>query len=83
MSQFETLQKRMAALNDFTALAIEAEFRETATAVGLKTKDLVHPVRVALTGRKVGPGLFETMEALGQPEVAARLGRLITYWQKT
>ncbi|MBU2102915.1 MAG: glutamate--tRNA ligase [Candidatus Omnitrophota bacterium] len=83
VSQFETLQKRMAALNDFTALAIEAEFRETATAVGLKTKDLVHPVRVALTGRKVGPGLFETMEALGQPEVAARLGRLITYWQKT
>jgi len=37
-------------------------------------------VRVALSGKKVGPGLFETIEVLGKEKVAARLKRLIDYW---
>jgi glutamyl-tRNA synthetase len=41
--------------------------------MGLKTSDLVHPIRVALTGRAVGPGLFETMEVLGKEKTVKRL----------
>ena len=43
-------------------------------------KDLVHPTRVALTGKRVGPGLFETMEVLGKDKVCQRLSKLIDYW---
>jgi len=34
---------------------------------------VIHPARVALTGKTAGPGLFELMELLGRPRVVARL----------
>jgi len=61
---------------------IEQEFRSVAGELGIKAGDLVHPVRVALTGMKVGPGLFETMEVLGKERVTQRLDRLIAYYKK-
>lgn len=79
--EITALTQAMTGLQEFTKVTIETEFRATATRVGLKTKDLVHPVRVALTGKRVGPGLFETMEVLGKQEVVKRLNRLIAYWQ--
>jgi len=45
-------------------------------------KDLVHPTRIALTGRRIGPGLFETMEVLGKDKVCQRLNKLIDYWKQ-
>jgi len=64
----------------FSAAIVEKEFRETAAGLGVKAKVLVHPTRVALTGRKIGPGLFETMEVLGKDKVISRLERLVSYW---
>lgn len=61
---------------------IEQAFRGAAESLGLKAKDLVHPVRVGLTGGKVGPGLFETMEVLGKDRVVKRLDRLIDFYKK-
>ncbi|MGQ9607131.1 MAG: glutamate--tRNA ligase [Thermogutta sp.] len=40
---------------------------------GIKLGAIVHPLRVALTGRTVGLGLFETMAILGKEQVTARL----------
>lgn len=80
--QVEVLCKKLSEIDDFTHQTIEGEFRAVADSLGLKTRDLVHPTRVALTGRKIGPGLFETMEVLGKEKVLDRLGRLIQYWQK-
>jgi len=45
-------------------------------------KDLVHPTRIALTGKRIGPGLFETMEVLGKDKVCQRLSKLIDYWKQ-
>jgi glutamyl-tRNA synthetase len=59
---------------------IEQEFRKVAEKLGIKAGDLVHPVRVALTGMKVGPGLFETMEVLGKERVIRRLDRLLSHY---
>ncbi|MDD5194157.1 MAG: glutamate--tRNA ligase [Candidatus Omnitrophica bacterium] len=81
--QIDALAQKMSDIADFNKLAIETEFRATCTNLGLKTKELVHPVRVALSGNRVGPGLFETMEVLGKNEVVKRLKRLIQYWQST
>ena len=79
--EIKALADRLLGLADFNKEAIEKEFRATSDALGLKAKDLVHPVRVALTGKKVGPGLFETMEVLGKDKVIARLNRLVEYWE--
>jgi glutamyl-tRNA synthetase len=81
--EMTALVEAMTELPAFDKVAIETEFRATAARLGLKTKDLVHPVRVALTGKRVGPGLFETMEVLGLDKVIQRLNRLIAYWHTT
>jgi glutamyl-tRNA synthetase len=43
-----------------------------------KLGPVVHPTRVALTGRTFGPGLFELMSVLGHDRIAARLTRALT-----
>ena len=44
---------------------------------GIRFKRLAQPIRVALTGSKASPGLFETMELLGRESVLARLERAL------
>ncbi|RKY44623.1 MAG: glutamate--tRNA ligase [Candidatus Omnitrophota bacterium] len=78
--EMEILIERLAKLESFNRENIEKEFRATAADLGLKAKDLVHPTRVALTGKKIGPGLFETMEVLGRDRVIDRLRRMVKYW---
>ncbi len=52
----------------------EAVLRNWQTSNGFeKLGPIVHPVRVALTGRTFGPGLWELMEVLGNEKVAKRL----------
>jgi len=80
--EMEVLRERICGIDAFNKETIEAEFRLAAKELELKARDLVHPVRVALTGRRVGPGLFETMEVLGKDRVDSRLKRLVDYWKK-
>jgi len=72
-SKFQELAKRLAAVEGFDKETAEKAFKEAVAALGLTMADLVHPVRVALTGSDVGPGLFETMELLGQDKTVSRL----------
>ena len=46
---------------------------------GLAAKDLIHPVRVALTGRSVSPPLFEVMSILGHTKVLQRLEHAVQH----
>jgi glutamyl-tRNA synthetase len=80
--EVEVLIERLSQMQVFDKEEIERNFRATASDLGLKTRDLVHPVRCALTGKKVGPGLFETMEVLGKERVLDRLKRLVNYWKR-
>ena len=57
---------------DMVTSAIEARLKETAAALGVKTGELVHPARVAVSGRSVGPGLYEMFEVLGKARTLAR-----------
>jgi glutamyl-tRNA synthetase len=60
----------------------ESLIREFADKKSLeKLGPVVHPVRVALTGKTVGPGLFELMSALGPKKMIARLLRAKTFLQ--
>jgi glutamyl-tRNA synthetase len=47
--------------------------RALAAEMGLKPGDLFQPVRVALTGSRSSPGLFECIAVLGKDRVLARL----------
>ena len=60
-------------LESWTAPAIEASLRGLAETSGWKVGDLFTPVRVAVTGSKISPPLFETIEILGRETVVDRL----------
>lgn len=64
-------------LDDWTAEAIEPQLRALAEELGLKVGDLFMPLRVAASGSKVSPPLFETLHALGRDETLARIERAI------
>ena len=53
--EFELLAQRLKQLNPFDVGSVEKMFRDLVAELGLQPSDLVHPVRVALTGRSVGP----------------------------
>jgi len=57
----------------FDAEHVEAALRTLAERLGLKPRDAFQPIRVAVTGSKVSPGLFESIELLGRDETLARL----------
>ncbi len=53
--------------------ALEAKLRELAGEIGLKAGQMFMPIRVAVSGRTVSPGLFETLRVLGRDTVLARI----------
>jgi glutamyl-tRNA synthetase len=63
----------LAELEPFTAEAIEAALRAAADRLGLKPRQALQPIRVAVTGSRVSPGLFESIELLGREKTLARL----------
>lgn len=69
------VRERLAGTEEFTAAALEAAFSDLAAARGVPRGALIHPVRLAVTGRTMGPGLFELLELLGRERVLDRLAR--------
>ncbi|MBD0317235.1 MAG: glutamate--tRNA ligase [Thermoleophilia bacterium] len=63
----------LAAVEPFTAARIEAALRDLADRLGLKPRQAFQPIRLAVTGSTVSPGLFESIELLGRDETLARL----------
>ena len=61
-------------LDDWSVPAIDAAVRGLAESRGLKLGKVAQPLRVALTGRTVSPGIFEVMVLIGKDETLARLG---------
>jgi glutamyl-tRNA synthetase len=69
------LADRLAGITDFSHPTIEAVFREFAEERGIKIGPIVHPARMAVSGKTKGAGLFEMMEVLGRERVVARMRR--------
>jgi len=70
---FQLLSERVERAGAFDFKTAEEIFRGLVAEMGISADQLVHPVRVILTGAKVGPGLFETMAVLGKEKTAQRL----------
>nr|BFF11752.1 hypothetical protein GCM10025699_30550 [Microbacterium flavescens] len=64
--------------SDFTAAALqEALSAALIDGLGLKPRVAYGPLRVALSGRRISPPLFESMELLGKTVSIGRLGDLV------
>jgi glutamyl-tRNA synthetase len=63
----------LAEVEPFEAERIEEALRGLADRLGLKPRQAFQPIRLALTGSSVSPGLFESLELLGKEESLARI----------
>ena len=78
LDRLQALSAAYADVTDWTHATIEAKLKETATALGVKVGEMVHPARVAVSGKSVGPGLYEMFEVLGKERVLARFAKAAT-----
>ena len=69
----EQAEQALAGVEPFEAEPIERELRSLAERMELKPREAFQPIRIAVTGSKVSPGLFESLELLGRDETLRRL----------
>jgi len=69
----ERLKAELTAIEDFTHENIERAFTSTLEKCRLTMGELAQPVRVALTGSSVSPGIHEVIEVLGKARTLHRL----------
>ena len=65
-------------LDTWEAAALELKLKETAAALGCKPAELIHPARVAASGRAIGPSLYHMLEVLGRRGVLERFAHAQT-----
>ncbi len=66
-------------LKDFSHEILEKTLKGLAEELGIKTGELIHPTRLAVTGMITGPGLYEVLELLGRDEIVARMRTAARY----
>jgi len=71
-SVLKEIPAALKALSEFESESIEELMRSYAKEKGLKLKDVIQPLRVAITGDRFSPGFFEMAELLGANEIAKR-----------
>ena len=71
------VRARLAVPDNFSIQSVEGAVRASIEALGVKSGEIIHPLRVAVSGRTVGPGLFETIAVLGRERVLGRLDRAL------
>ena len=73
------LREAFSRLSAFDATTLGATLQAQAAELGVKTGVLVHPTRLACTGKTIGPSLYHLMEVLGKDRVLLRLDDAIAH----
>jgi glutamyl-tRNA synthetase len=73
----QAIRDELAAASDFTPPSLESLFQAFVEARGIGLGQIVHAVRVAVSGRGVGFGLFDILALLGRDRVVARIDRAL------
>ena len=68
----------LAKQDDFSHAALEQLMQRFIESRQIKANQIIHALRVAVTGKSVGLGMFETLEILGKERVLRRLERILT-----
>jgi glutamyl-tRNA synthetase len=71
----------LARAEPFTVENVEAALREVVERQGVKSGKVFQPVRVAIAGTTVSPGIFETVALLGKDETLARIDTALEHAQ--
>jgi len=69
-------------LDEFTPEGIEEAFKKVLDELGIKLKAVAQPVRIAITGRTVSPGLHEIIYLVGKEESVRRIRKAADYIRK-
>ena len=69
--------KAIEAAEPFEPAVLEAALKQVVEAAGVKVGDIIHAVRVAVTGKTVGPGLYDCLAILGREKSLARIARAL------
>lgn len=75
--RLRAVREGYAGLEVLDAASAESVVRDAITRLDVKGGEVIHPVRLAVTGRTTGPGLFETIAVLGKERVLRRLDRAL------
>ena len=73
----KALEEKLSSLKYWNEESIENALREIASFLQIKGGQIIHPTRIAISGKKVGPGLFELMVVLGRDRTLKRLEETI------
>jgi len=75
----EEIGDELSALSEWNAASIEAAFNRVLERLDLKLGKVAQPLRVALTGATVSPGIYEIIDVLGKERVIERIDRALDY----
>ncbi len=70
-------------IKEFTTDTIENAMKKLAEDLDINAAKIIHPVRIAITGYSVSPGMFEVMEILGKETSIRRIKRAVEYLQNS
>ena len=70
-------QQRLEELDPFDAGTSEKALQDFVHTEGIGHAQIIHALRIAITGKTVGFGLFESLAVLGKPECLSRIGRAL------
>ncbi len=70
-------KKRLEAVDPFTQENIEKEARALIGELKIESAELIHPLRVAVTGKAVSAGVFEVLALLGKEKTIERLEKVL------
>lgn len=79
LEPLKELLTRLTALEPFDEKGLERLFEQLLADFDIKLGKIAQPVRVALTGTSVSPGIFEIVTVLGKGRVKGRLEKAIAY----
>ncbi|MBV9275885.1 MAG: glutamate--tRNA ligase [Verrucomicrobia bacterium] len=77
MKRLERLREGYQTLAAWNAGSLESELKRLATEIPCKAAELIHPTRLAVSGRAIGPSLYHMLEVMGKDRVLRRLSRTI------
>ena len=78
----QSLIQKLSNLSDFNEPAIEQAFTDTLNEHGLRMGELAQPVRLALTGGTVSPGIHDVIAVLGKARTIRRLQQALQHIQQ-
>ena len=73
----KVLSQKLGSLESFDPLSIEQAIKVLSDELGVKTADIIHPARVALTGAAATPGIYEVIHLVGKDRVLKRLDAVV------